>query len=217
MMARGRGATAAAWIGSRVVAFLALMVVTAACASPAPSSAVVTLDSPGASGVPGGSPAPSGDNLAAQLVAYSQCMRAHGVANFPDPEVVDGQVRAPRLTGTGIDTSSATFHAAGAACHSILPAPPGAEQPMSQADQAKWLAFAQCVRGHGVSGFPDPDFSNGGPKPYFDFAGTGIDARSATVAAAQQDCQSLVPVLNGGASAAASGAPSASPEESAQP
>jgi hypothetical protein len=216
MTSVGRRVGAAARIGGRVAAVFALVVVASACASPAPSSAIVTLNSPGASGSQGASASPSSDDLSAQLVAYSQCMRAHGVPNFPDPQVVDGQVEPPRLAGTGIDTSSATFHAAGAACHSILPAPAEANLPMSQADQAKWLAFARCVRDHGVSGFPDPDFSNGGPKPYFNFSGTGIDARSATVAAAQQACQSLVPVLNGGASGA-SGSPSASPEESVQP
>ena len=216
MMAASRQTASAARIAGGVTVF-AIVLVAAACASPAPPSRVVRLDSPGASGGQGGSATPSGDDLSAQLVAYSQCMRAHGVANFPDPEIVDGQVRAPRLAGTGIDTSSASFHAAGVACHSILPPSAAAAQPMSQADQAKWLAFAQCVRSHGVSGFPEPDFSSGGPKPYFDFNGTGIDARSPTVAAAQQACQSIVPVLNGGASGAANDAPSASTEGSPEP
>jgi hypothetical protein len=49
------------------------------------------------------------------LLKYSECMRSHGVPNFPSP----GQ-SAP--AGTPIDVNSPTFLAATSACRSLLPA-----------------------------------------------------------------------------------------------
>lgn len=51
------------------------------------------------------------------------------------------------------------------------------------------LAYAQCMRGHGVGGFPDPDSSGQYP------AGSlkGIDRNSAQFRSAQQACRSLRP------------------------
>ncbi len=196
----------------RIATTASLAVLLIGCGSPAPASGVVTLDSPGASGSPGAAAASPSDDYSQQLLAYSQCMRSHGFPNFPDPEVSGGQVRLPNLSGTGIDPKTDAFRSADTACQSLMPTPPPqARQPMSPVDQAKWLAFAQCVRDHGVANFPDPDFSNGGPKPMFDFNGTGIDGRSTTVQAAQNACRPLLPVIAGGAGA------SPSPSGAAQP
>jgi len=181
-------------------AALALALVVAACSgSPAPTSGVVSLDSPGATESPGASTAPTAsDDYAEQLLAYSQCMRDHGIAGFPDLGISNGRVDRPSLEGTGIDPSSATFRAADAACQSVFPPSLlAAQQPMSAQDQAKWLQFSACIRTHGVPNFPDPDFTNGGPKPYFDYSGTGVDSQSPAVAAAMDACRSVLPVLGG--------------------
>jgi hypothetical protein len=88
---------------------------------------------------------------------YSECMRASGVPNFPDPKAGGGFLLQ---TGTGIDPSSAVFKAAQAKCRKLLPGggPPG---PGTQTHpSAQWLAHmvkvAQCMREHGISNFPDP-------------------------------------------------------------
>jgi hypothetical protein len=206
-----------------VVASAVLTLVVAACGSSTPSNGVARLDSPGpsgspvASGSPGTSAAPSASDYAQLLLAYSHCMRDHGFANFPDPQIDGGSVRLPSLQGTGIDPSSATFRAADSACQSLMPTPPPqARQPMSPQDQAKWLQFSACVRSHGVPEFPDPDFSNGGPKPFFDWT-PATDADPSTLGAATQACQPLLPVLGDGSGSASPSGSTASPSPSSQP
>jgi hypothetical protein len=177
---------------------LAAAFVVAACGgSPTPSNGVATLDSPGIGASPATSAAPQGtDNSDQQLLAYSQCMRDHGVANFPDPR--SNESFGSLLRQAGIDQSSRAFQAAGQACQSLLPAPPpDARQPMSPQDQAKWLQFSACIRSDGVPNWPDPDFTNGGPKPNFNLDGAGV-VGSPTVDAAMVACRPLLPVISGG-------------------
>ena len=50
---------------------------------------------------------------------FSQCMRSHGVSNFPDPQVSSGSVGFP--LGQGIDTKAPQFQAAESACQSLIP------------------------------------------------------------------------------------------------
>jgi hypothetical protein len=201
-----------------VVSLLGIALLVAACGSPTSSNGVATLESQGASGGPDASVAPSAsDDFAQQLLAYSQCVRDHGVPNFPDLGTSNGSVVRPNLASLGIDPNSATFRAAAGACQSLLPTPqPEAQQQMSAQDQAKWLQFSACVRAHGVPNFPDPDFSNGGLKPFFNYNGTGVDSQSPTVAAAMDACKPVLPNYGSTASGADSGS-SASPSTTAQP
>jgi len=70
-----------------------------------------------------------------QLLKYTQCMRTHGVPNFPDP-VSDGNgvysFGAPQAApsngggGGGINPNSPAYQKAGQACQSIMP---GLRQP----------------------------------------------------------------------------------------
>jgi hypothetical protein len=50
---------------------------------------------------------------------FAQCMRAHGIANFPDPTVSNGMVSISIPRGSGIETSSPQFLAAQQACRSL--------------------------------------------------------------------------------------------------
>lgn len=52
----------------------------------------------------------------AQALEFSQCMRSHGVPNFPDPSTGPTGGTAINLQGTGIDPSSPTYQAANQAC-----------------------------------------------------------------------------------------------------
>jgi hypothetical protein len=58
----------------------------------------------------------------AQLLQFSQCMRAHGVSNFPDPTSHGLDL------GSGIDPSSPQFQAAMQACQSLMPNSGGGNQ-----------------------------------------------------------------------------------------
>jgi hypothetical protein len=86
-----------------------------------------------------------------QVVKFSQCMRANGVTNWPDPS---SNGRTPSLNQ--IDPSSPAFERAYTACRkdspSGLPGP-----PTPTAAQLRFaLAFAHCLRKHGFPQFPDP-------------------------------------------------------------
>ena len=88
----------------------------------------------------------------ARGVAYAKCMRAHGVTNFPDPVEGGGS----NIAGTGIDPNSQTFQSAQAACAKLAPGP-GAETTQATAQGIKQaVETSDCMRKHGVPGFPDP-------------------------------------------------------------
>ena len=152
---------------SPTVAKLAAAPTTTTAAS-APGGAAPSGASSSSSG--GGGAAPTGKSAAADLAkleAYAGCMRSHGVPGFPDPTVGSNggggfQIRsAPG--GGGIDPQSTAFQAAQNKCKSLLPNG-GVAQPLSAAQEQKFLNWAACIRSHGVPGFPDPVFSGGGVR-----------------------------------------------------
>jgi hypothetical protein len=57
-------------------------------------------------------------SLTTQALAYAQCMRAHGITNFPDPFENSNQIG---FSTTGLDTSSPRFKAANKACQPLMP------------------------------------------------------------------------------------------------
>lgn len=64
------------------------------------------------------------EQIEANALERAQCMRSHGVPNYPDPTItfsdggVSGAQRAPGL-GSGVDPNSPTFQAAQKACQSV--------------------------------------------------------------------------------------------------
>lgn len=109
----------------------------------------------GSSGGPGG--ATTGATTRAggysQALRFANCMRTSGVPNFPDPSVGGGLVIRP---GSGLDPTSPAFQAAQKHCAKFQPG--GGEGPgrPTKAQVQRALAFAKCVRAHGLSSFPDP-------------------------------------------------------------
>jgi hypothetical protein len=83
-------------------------------------------------------------------VRFAQCMRSHGVSSFPDPSADGGINIAP-----GVNPQSPAFGAAQQACQKLLPAK-GRPPKMSASERQAALRFAQCLRAHGQSDFPDP-------------------------------------------------------------
>jgi hypothetical protein len=145
-----------------IIATGALALLAAACSSGSPSSGG-SLDA--------GGPANS------RLVAYSQCMRSHGMPNFPDPT---GGV-PPKVTAQELGVSSPQLQAAQRACQRLLPATGGSltasslQQcylagvcPQALVRQAvnAGLQFARCMRSHGVPNWPDPTIDSQG-RPVF--------------------------------------------------
>jgi hypothetical protein len=92
---------------------------------------------------------------AADFLKFSQCMRTHGVPNFPDPTGRGIQLSR----GSGIDPASPAFQSAQKTCSKLLPgggAKPAAAPAPSASDLHTALVWADCVRKHGVPNFPDP-------------------------------------------------------------
>jgi hypothetical protein len=126
----------------------------ASVAPPAPtSSASMNTSSGGA--VSG--PPPGQAQMQQASLRYARCMRASGVPDFPDPKPGGGFLFQ---AGAGVDPSAPAFKAAQAKCSKLLPdgGPPGpgtVTHPSAQA-LAQMVKVAQCMRRHGISGFPDP-------------------------------------------------------------
>ena len=98
-----------------------------------------------------------GGNGAAAL-AFSQCMRAHGVADFPDPNA-NGQTEISGGPNSDLNPNNPTFQKAQNACQSKLPKPSPAQQAQALQNALK---MAQCMRAHGITDFPDPQSGQGG-------------------------------------------------------
>jgi hypothetical protein len=96
---------------------------------------------------------PSASSHASSELAFSECMRSHGVTGFPDPSPGGGGLN---IAGTGINPSSPAFQAAQATCKKLLPGGgPGSRHATEQQKQ-RLVAISECMRSHGVTGFPDP-------------------------------------------------------------
>jgi hypothetical protein len=124
-------------------------------------------------------------------------MRANGVPNFPDPSTGGGIAIRP---GSGLNPQSPAFQAAQKACGKLLPrGGPGARKPTKTQFVAA-LAFAKCMRTHGLPHFPDPLASiPSGAGPIISLRGMmfepgpGLDPRSPDFAQAASHCGIRVP------------------------
>lgn len=179
------GKDAAVVIVAAVVALLAT-----ACSGGSPSPSVAA-----------GSPHPAGSSGAPSSVAYSACMRSHGVSSFPDPGSEGG---IPKGDAQDFGVSTAQLQAAQQACQSLLPTggslqdqaaqctstgdcPPALVQQM----QDGMLKFAQCMRSQGFPKFPDPTTDDQGhPILSWSVSQTGADPHSSQYQTAEAECQS---------------------------
>jgi ABC-2 family transporter protein len=121
-----------------------------------------------------------------KALAYSACMRSHGVPRFPDPnssgEILKSEVIA-------LNPGSPQFQAAQRACQGLQP---NGGRP-SQAERAQHLgallAFARCMRMHAVANFPDP--TSGGEITHEMLAAAGVDVHQPAVLQAADACVSV--------------------------
>jgi hypothetical protein len=123
---------------STVLAAVSCAVAIAACGSVGPSSAAATG---------------SGDVLA---LKFAECMRSHGVPDFPDP---GKPVGGP---GSRISKQAPAFQSAEQTCDRLTNNPQPKGSPLPEGQRVAALASAQCMRTHGVPNFPDPTFPSTG-------------------------------------------------------
>jgi hypothetical protein len=152
----------------------------AGCGSTGPVSGTVTN-------------APGGSNSA---LRFSQCMRANGVPSFPDPQegpngggvgwpgggpalvspdvlIVMGQ----RLAGPAVGEAAKK-------CEEYM-APSGPGPTISESQKQHAIAFARCMRAHGLPNFPDPTFSGANQQLKL---GPGLNPNSPAVLQASKAC-----------------------------
>jgi len=153
----------------RTVRWIALFVVAAgllaACANGSDDDGVASLGGGGNNA--SASASPSVDPEVA-LQAFAECMREHGVEDFPDPQIDEnGGIQFGGPGGGPGDVDRKTLDDAMQACQDLLPpgTGPGEGEGPTPEEQAAlqdaFLAYAQCMRDHGID-FPDPEFSGGG-------------------------------------------------------
>jgi hypothetical protein len=165
-----------AFSGLALAGAVGLSLLAAACGGGSSSAKVAQVGTTGSANNSASSSATGSDDP----TAYSRCMRSHGVGNFPDPDSNNVMRTA------GIDKNSPTYKAAARACRSLAPTSPS---PAQQAQlQAQMLAFAKCIRSHGVQAFPDPQVENGAVQLKVNPG--QIDPNSPIVKAAIDACRS---------------------------
>jgi hypothetical protein len=166
---------------TRLLAVAALPVLAAGCgASASPQVARVGT----ASTTTGAGPiVPRGGSF----TKFVTCMRQHGVNAELGPHGRGVSVQA--------NPGGQAMERAQNACRKYLPG--GGPPPLTPAQQAQrtkaLLAFAKCMRKHGVPSFPDPGTQAG----FFDLPKTGIDLSSPTVRTAFKACESLMNGIRG--------------------
>ena len=163
---------------------------------PAAAAAVALLAAAcGGGGDPSGG---SHETTYQKELAFSECMRAHGVPNFPDPGsngVITSQgggkasakpqtqrIGGPQMTKANKD------------CAHLLPngGVPTAAQRQEMLNQA--LKFTECMRSHGVPNMPDPSTGGGAVS----LGGSGINLNSPQFQSAQHACQRYLLGKRGG-------------------
>ena len=177
-------------ITAAIIAAAGLALLAAACSGSPPSTGA------------GGSANAGDSSSSPSAVSYSNCMRSHGVPNYPDPS--NGQL--PKGGAQAFGVSSSAFSKAQSACHSLLPnagsfqeqasqctlagdCPPAVVQQMMTTDRK----FAQCMRSHGVPNWPDPTIGLQG-SPVFRLSKVGIthaQSHSAPMSNTIAECQRL--------------------------
>jgi hypothetical protein len=136
----------------------------------------------------GGSPNAGGSASSSSAVAYSRCVRAHGVPDFPDPGS-SGQIPKEAAVRALREVSDSRARAATYACANLNPAGQGSPTLTAQ-ERQDYLKAAACMRSHGITNFPDPTFPGGRVNLSIP---SSIDTRSRQFTQAAQTCTRLIP------------------------
>jgi hypothetical protein len=155
--------------------------VASACGTGSAHPGVAKLPASGSTST-SGAPASSGKGSGTPRspLAHAECMRSHGVPDFPDPGPIHIDVRAH----PDLDPTSPAFIAAQKACVSLEPGGTTGVTVSPQL-QAAALAYSACMRSHGFPKFADPVFDSNGEH----VAINGIDTDSAQFQNADKLCQ----------------------------
>ena len=161
------------WMG----ALLAILGIVALAACGSSSSSATGTSSGGAS------------SAYTKALAYAQCMRAHGIPSYPDPNSKGQFYVANGASDPTANVSTTVLNAAAQACQKLLPAtmvkPPNGQG--STSGQAAELRWAACMRSHGEPNFPDPASDGSFTLP------AGMNTGSSQFQAASKACPRPAP------------------------
>ena len=124
-----------------------------------------------------------------KAVKFAECIRAHGVSDFPDPD-------AKNDFQYGVSVTPAVWKRAVTACKDLQP-PGTLSSKRTPKQQSAGLRFAQCVRDNGVKDFPDP--VNGEPLVNtYKIPSSNKPGGMAILNAAMQKCGKVLGLAAGG-------------------
>lgn len=126
-------------------------------------------------------------------LAFSSCMRSHGLSSFPDPSS-NGTIPKTKVVPLA---SSPRFPSAQRACHHLLPntGRPTSTHAEVEAALSGMDRFAACMHSHAVQNWPDPVVDRDhpdDPRPVFDLH-SSIDPTAPQISTAMHECQHLMP------------------------
>lgn len=140
----------------------------------------------------GGSPSSTGGSsngagaANSRALAFSHCMRSHGLRDYPDPNSSGG---IPKETPQQLGVSPSAFQVAQRACAHLLPSSGGMTQVQKQQALRSYRDFTACMRSHGVGDWPDPTTDSEG-RAIFEIQ--GIDPDSQRISTDIQACRHLL-------------------------
>lgn len=165
---------------------------------------ILVLSGCGSPAVKAGHPRSATPSIQLSEFAFSACMRAHGIQDFPDPDPGGRPLSAdPQQLGV----STVRYQAAEHACDHLLPTGGSLQQqtqhclvfgacPQTLVQRLLIIErrYARCMRNHGVPNFPDPSIGAKGGRPVFDLSSAGIDVQSTDspqFAAKERACRNI--------------------------
>lgn len=180
------------------VAFAAAVAVAACGGSSGPNNSNNSNNSGNSASIWPGSAAFRADKL-----RVSQCIRAHGVPNYPDPPS-RGEMQSESsgngsvtVNGVKLDASAQTLQNAQRACAKYAPVGPLVSSSQLASIQQGSIRAAVCMRANGVPDFPDPSVTTGPGGHGLRIsigsgAGANLNPYSPAFKAAQAKCNKLV-------------------------
>jgi hypothetical protein len=195
-----RGWPLTARAAAAIIATVGLALLAAACGGSSPGSHVAQLGSTAtqpasSSGSSSAAGSTNSQSPTSQLLAFSHCMRSHGVTTFPDP---NSSGVLPKPTIYQLASSNPKFPSATKACGHLLPDGGPGVPPSSVVVQQihnDMVKFAGCIRSHGVATWPDPSLDRG--RAIFNPQAAGIDPNSPRISTKIHECEHVFPASIG--------------------
>jgi hypothetical protein len=123
-----------------------------------------------------------------QELAYSRCMRSHGVPDFPILKQGPGGTLVHPVSPPAGMLTAPGYDAAFRACLKLAAAGGGGRPSARyQAVALQALKQAECMRGRGITGYPSPAALGGGLHSP-DFVTIGLDSHTLQYQAAAKAC-----------------------------